>query len=71
MLKPGWLRAVPGAALAAVAALAFYSVYGLSNGTAVHIGPGRIPAILAALLFILGLVVAIERLWHHPIGGEE
>jgi hypothetical protein len=70
MLKSRWFRAVPGAALAAVAALAFYSVYGLSNGTAVHIGPGLIPAILAALLFILGLLVAIERLWQHPSGEE-
>jgi hypothetical protein len=71
MTKSGWRRAVPGAVLAAVAALAFYSVHGLSYGTAEHVGPGFVPAILAALLFILGVVVAIEGLWHHPIGGEE
>jgi hypothetical protein len=57
--------------LAAVAALAIYSAHGLSYGTAAHVGPGLVPTILAALLFILGLAVAAERLWQRPIGGEE
>jgi hypothetical protein len=64
-------RAVPGAVLAAVAALAFYSTHRLSFGTAGHAGPGLVPAILAALLFILGVAVAAERFWQRPIGGEE
>jgi uncharacterized BrkB/YihY/UPF0761 family membrane protein len=71
MLKSEWRRAVPGAVLAAVAALAIYSAHGLSYGTAAHVGPGAIPAILGALLFILGLAVAAEGLWQRPIGGEE
>ena len=69
MLKSKWRRAVPGMVLAAVATLAIYSAHGLSYGTAVHVGPGAIPAILAALLFIFGIAVAAERLW--PIGGGE
>jgi hypothetical protein len=71
MTKSEWRRAVPGAVLVAVALLAFYSVHGLSYGTAEHVGPGFVPAVLTALLFILGVVVAIEGLWQYPIGGEE
>jgi len=71
MLQSGWRRALPGAVLAGVAMLAFYAGRGLSYGTAEHIGPGFLPAILAALLFIFGVIVAIEALWHRPIGGEE
>jgi hypothetical protein len=66
-----WRRATPGVLLAAVAALAFYGAHRLSYGTAAHSGPGLVPTVLAALLFILGLVVAIEGLWQRPIGGEE
>ncbi len=71
MPKSGLRRAVPGAVLAAVAALAFYKAQGLSYGTAGHAGPGSVPTVLAALLFILGLAVAAERFWQRPIGGEE
>jgi hypothetical protein len=71
MPKSEWRRAVPGAVLAAVAALAFYEAHKLSYGTAAHVGPGLVPAILAALLFILGLAVAVERLWQPPAGREE
>ena len=71
MPKSEWRRAVPGAVLAAGAALAFYAGRGLSYGTAEHVGPGFVPAILTALLFILGLAVAAERLWQRPTGGEE
>jgi hypothetical protein len=71
MPKSEWRKAVPGAVLAAVAALATYSAYGLSYGTAAHVGPGAIPAILAALLFILAPAVAAERLWQRLNGGEE
>jgi len=71
MLQSKWRRAMPGAALAVVAALAFYNLHGLSYGTAGRVGPALVPAILAGLLFILGLVVAIERLWECPIGGDE
>lgn len=71
MPQSGWRRAVPGAVLALIAAVAFYSAHGLSYGTAEHAGPGLVPAILAALLFILGVAVAAERFWQRPIGGEE
>jgi hypothetical protein len=71
MLKSGWRRAAPGAVLAAGALLAFYAGRGLSYGTAEHVGPGFVPAILTALLFILGLTVAAERLWPRPASGEE
>jgi hypothetical protein len=71
MPKSEWRRAVPGAVLAAGAALAFYSAHGLTYGTAAHVGPGLVPAVLAALLFILGLVVAAEGFWQRPIGGGE
>jgi hypothetical protein len=71
MSKLEWRRAVPGAVLAAIAALAFYGAHGLSYGTAAHVGPGLMPAILAALLFILGLAVAAEGFWQRPIGGGE
>jgi hypothetical protein len=66
-----WRRVTLGAALAAVAASAFYGAHGLSIGTAIHAGPGLVPTILAALLFILGLLVAIKGLWQRPIDGEE
>jgi putative tricarboxylic transport membrane protein len=62
---------MPGAGLAAVAALALYGTRTLSYGTAAHMGPGFVPTILAALLFILGLAVAAEGFWQRPIGGEE
>jgi hypothetical protein len=71
MPKSEWRRAVPGAVLAAVAALAFYEAHKLSYGTAAHVGPGLVPAILAALLFILGLAVGAEGFWQRPIGGGE
>jgi hypothetical protein len=71
MLKSGWRGAVPGGALAAVALLAFYAGRGLSYGTAQHVGPGFVPAILTALLFILGLTIAAERLWPRSGSGEE
>ncbi len=71
MPKSGWRGAAPGAVLAAIAALAFTSEHGLSYGTAAHIGAGSVPAVLAALLFMLGLAVAAEGLWQRPIGGEE
>jgi uncharacterized membrane protein len=71
MLKSGWRKAVPGAVLAAGALLAFYAGRGLSYGTAEHVGPGFVPAILTALLFILGLTVSAESLWPRPGRGEE
>jgi hypothetical protein len=71
MPKSGWRRAVPGAVLAAVAVLAFVSMRGLSYGTAAHIGPGVVPAILGALLFILGLAITAEGFWQRSIGGEQ
>ena len=71
MLESRWRQAVPGAVLVAVSVLAFFSVRGLSYGTAAHVGPGVVPTVLAALLFILGLVVAIQGFWQSPIGGEE
>jgi hypothetical protein len=71
MPKSGWRRAVPGAVLAAVAVLAFVSMHGLSYGTAAHIGPGVVPAILGALLFILGLAIAAEGFLQRSIGGEQ
>jgi hypothetical protein len=71
MSRSEWRRAVPGAVLIAIAALTFYAGRGLSHGTAEHVGPGFVPAILTALLLILGLAVAVERLWQPPAGGEE
>jgi hypothetical protein len=71
MPKSRWRVALPGAVLAAVAALAFYGAHRLSIGTAGHAGPGLVPAFLAAVLFILGLAIAAERFWRRPIGGEE
>jgi hypothetical protein len=66
-----WRRTVPGTVLLACALLVFYAGRGLSLGTAAHAGPGFLPTILAALLFILGLTVAAERLWQSPTGGGE
>ena len=71
MLKSEWRRAVPGAVLAAVAVLTLYVARGLSHGTPEHAGPGTVPGVLAALLFILGLAVAAEAFLRRPIGGED
>jgi hypothetical protein len=71
MQQSGWRGAMPGAVLAAIAVLALYGTRALSYGTAAHVGPGLLPGILAALLFILGLAVAVQGLWRGPSQGAE
>jgi hypothetical protein len=66
------LRSIgPGLLLAAIAVLALIGARGLPVGTRSHIGPGAVPDVLAALLLVLGLVVAAERFSQRSIAGEE
>jgi len=60
-----------GLIAAAIAALALFDARGLPLGTAQHPGPAAAPDVLAALLFMLGIIVAIEG-WLRPRtdGGE-
>jgi hypothetical protein len=67
--RVGWREVSPGAVLAAIAALALLSGYGLPVGTGPHPGPGAMPDVVAALLFILGIVVAVEGYFQRQIGG--
>jgi hypothetical protein len=58
--RAGWRDIAPGLLLAAVAGLAYFSVRNLPGSTDGVLGPGSMPRILAAILFVLGAVVAVE-----------
>ncbi len=59
-VQRGWRGIVPGAVLVAIAGLTLYSGSVLPPGTGMHPGPGAAPDIVAALLFILGIIVAVD-----------
>jgi len=65
----GRLGIIVGGVLAAVAALALYDARNLPPGTAMLPGPGAAPDILAALLFILGIILAIQSFLRRRSGG--
>jgi hypothetical protein len=69
--RVGWCEVVPGAVLAAIAALALFSGLGLPVGTGPNPGPGAMLDVVAVLLFILGIVVAVEGYSQRQIGGAE
>lgn len=64
-----WREVGPGAVLAAIAALALFSGHELPVGTGPHPGPGAVLDVVAVLLFILGIVVAVEGYSQRQIGG--
>jgi len=68
--RPLWRAAGPGLLLSAVAVLALVGASGLPLGTAQHPGPAAASNMLAALLFILGIVVAAEGLLQRRFGGD-
>jgi hypothetical protein len=70
-VRVGWREVAPGAVLAAIAALALFSGLGLPVGTGPHPGPGAVLDVVAVLLFILGIVVAVEGYSQRQIGGAE
>jgi peptidoglycan/LPS O-acetylase OafA/YrhL len=57
-----WRRASGGLGIALIALVALAGTAGLEFGTVEHPGPAAVPVILAAILFVLGIVVAIEEL---------
>jgi hypothetical protein len=63
--------AAPGLLLAAVAVLTLLGTSGLPLGNARHLGPAAMPDMLAALLLVLGIVIAIERTLARRIGGDQ
>ena len=67
--RPRWRAAGAGLSIITIAAVAFFGAIGLPLGTAQHPGPGAAPDVLSAILFILGIVVAIEGLVRTRIGG--
>jgi peptidoglycan/LPS O-acetylase OafA/YrhL len=57
-----WRRVSGGLGIVLVAVIALAGTAGLEFGTAEHPGPAAVPVVLAAILFVLGIVVAIEEL---------
>jgi hypothetical protein len=57
-----WRRASGGLSIALIAAVALAGTAGLEFGTAEHPGPAAVPVILAAILLVLGIIVAVEEL---------
>jgi len=55
-----WRSASGGLSIALIAVVALVGVSGLPFGTAEQPGPAAVPAILAALLLVLGIIIAIE-----------
>ena len=64
-----WGAVAAGLIIAAIAALALFDARGLPLGTAQHPGPAAAPDVLAALLLILGIIVAIEGFLRRRIDG--
>jgi hypothetical protein len=64
-----WCVAGPGLVIAAIAVAALVDLRGVLFGTAIHLGPSALPTVLAALLLILGVIIAVERLFGQPAGG--
>jgi hypothetical protein len=58
-----------GLFIMAVGVVAFFGASGLPLGSAQHLGPGAAPSVLAVILFILGIVIAIEGLARTRVGG--
>jgi hypothetical protein len=58
--RAGWRDIAPGVLLVAIAGLAYFSLRNLPGSTDGGLGPGSMPRILAAILFVLGAVVAVE-----------
>ena len=56
----GWPGIAPGLLLVAIAGLGYFSVRNLPGSTDGVLGAGSMPCILAAILFVLGAVVAVE-----------
>jgi hypothetical protein len=53
---------IPGVLLVVIAGLAYFSVRNLAGATDGVLGPGSMPRILSAILFVLGAVIAVEGL---------
>lgn len=66
--RAGWRGIAPGVLLVVVAGLAYFSVRSLPGSTDGVLGPGSMPRILSAILFILGAVVAVEGFVGRRIG---
>jgi hypothetical protein len=64
-----WYAAGPGLVMVAVAVAALLDLRSIPFGTAIHLGPGAVPGVLAAALLVLGVVIAVERLFGQPAGG--
>lgn len=58
--RAGWRGIAPGVLLVVVAGLAYFSVRNLPGPAGDMLGPGPMPRILAAILLVLGTVVAVE-----------
>ena len=60
----------PGLTIMAIAALALFGAHSLPLGTAERVGPGAAPTILAALLLVLGIIVAAQALLRPRPDGD-
>jgi hypothetical protein len=66
----GWCDIAPGVLLVVIAGLAYFSLRNLPGSTDGGLGPGSMPRILAALLFVLGAVVAVEGFVGRRVGAS-
>jgi hypothetical protein len=58
----------PGVLLIVIAVLAYFSVRNLPGSADGVLGPGSMPRILSAILFVLGAVVAVEGFVGRRVG---
>jgi hypothetical protein len=58
--RAGWRGIVPGALLAAFAAITLFAERGLPGSTSAIVGPGTFPRIVSGALLVLGAIVGIE-----------
>jgi hypothetical protein len=66
--RAGWRAIAPGLLLVVIAGLAYFSLRNLPGSTDGGLGPGSMPRILAAILFVLGAVVAVEAFVGRRVG---
>jgi hypothetical protein len=60
----------PGVVLVVIAALAYFSLRNLPAPTDGGLGPGSMPRILSAILFVLGAVVVVEGFIGRRVGAS-